>query len=104
MLMPFVNNGRHTLKIQSGIPIPKFGPNKKYPFDQLEPGDSVSFDNTEAFERARRAAQAYGRRHDIQFVARKGIQGDEYVGEGGTIWRELEEFPDVQEFDEETEE
>ena len=88
MLMPFVNNGRHTLKIQSGIPIPEYGPSRKYPFHDLEPGDSVEFDDTEAFERARRAAQAYGRRHNIRFVARKGIQDGEYAGFGGTIWRE----------------
>ena len=74
------------MKVNSGIPIPTSS-KRKYPFDQLEVDDSVEFDDTDAFERARRAAQSYGRNHGMQFTARKGIQDGEYVGTGGTIWR-----------------
>ena len=76
------------MKVRTGIPIPTSDPKQKYPFDALAPGDSVEFESTEVFERARRAATAYGRNHCMKFVARKGIQDGEFVGSGGTIWRE----------------
>lgn len=75
------------MKVNSGIPVPPDA-RKKYPFDELEVGDSVEFDDTATFERARRAAQSFGRSHDMKFIARKGIQDGEFVGSGGTIWRE----------------
>ena len=74
------------MKVNTGIPIPTSG-KRKYPFDQLDVDDSVEFDTTESFERARRAAQSFGRNHGMKFTARKGIQDGEYVGQGGTIWR-----------------
>lgn len=74
------------MKVKSGIPIPDTA-RRKYPFDQLEVNDSVEFDSTEDFERARRAAQAYGRTHNLKFIARKGIQDGVPCGAGGTIWR-----------------
>jgi hypothetical protein len=75
------------MKVNSGIPIPTENAKRKYPFDQLDIRDSVEFDDTAEFERARRAAQSYGRNHKMRFTARKGIQDGEYVGTGGTIWR-----------------
>ena len=74
------------MRVNSGIPIPTAS-KRKYPFDQLEVDDSVEFDDTDAFERARRAAQSFWRNHNMQFTARKGIQDGEFVGKGGTIWR-----------------
>ena len=76
------------MKVRSGIPIPSGDPKQKYPFDVLEPGESVEFECTETFEKARRAAAMYGRNHNMKFIARKGIQDGEYVGSGGTIWRD----------------
>lgn len=78
------------MKVRKGVPVPQ-GPRhyqRKYPFNELEPGDSIDFDDTDDFERARRAAQFYGKTHKIRFVCRKGIQNGEYVGQGGTIWRD----------------
>jgi hypothetical protein len=78
------------MKVSSGIPIPSTVNEtraRKYPFNTLEVDDSVEFDDTEEFERARRAAQSYARTHGIVFTSRKGIQGGEFVGTGGTIWR-----------------
>jgi len=75
------------MKVKSGIPIPTGNAKQKYPFDQMNVRDSVEFDSTELFQKARRAAQAYGRNHNMVFVARKGVQDGEFVGEGGTIWR-----------------
>lgn len=76
------------MKVRSGIPVHPIVGHKKYPFDQLDVGDAVEFESTESFERARRAAQSYGRNHNMAFIARKGIQDGVYVGEGGTIWRD----------------
>ena len=78
------------MKVDSGIPIPSTVNEtraRKYPFNELDVGDSVEFDDTEQFEKARRAAQSYAITHGIAFTSRKGIQNGDYVGTGGTIWR-----------------
>lgn len=79
------------MKVSKNIPIPKGGASaaiRKYPFNELEVGDSVEFESTEEFEKGRRAAAQYARNHKQRYIARKGIQDGEYVGQGGTIWRE----------------
>jgi hypothetical protein len=78
------------VKVSTGIPIPDNVNEtraRKYPFNTLDVNGSVEFDDTEEFERARRAAQSYGRTHGWVFTSRKGIQNGKFVGNGGTIWR-----------------
>lgn len=76
--------------IKKGVPIAaprKSGPARKYPFHEMEIGDAIDFDDTAKFERARRAAAAYGKQHDRVYTSRKGIQNGERTDQGGTIWR-----------------
>ena len=78
------------MEISKGVPIPQInrsGPQLKYPFDQMQVGDSLTFKDVDKFQRARRAAKAYGTRHNMLFTSRKGVQDGERTGEGGTIWR-----------------
>lgn len=93
MLVLFVNThpnlGDNIVKVTTGVPIPteKRNYQRKYPFNELGVGDSIEFEDTDTFEKARRAAQFYGKAHSVTFTCRKGIQDGEFCGEGGTIWR-----------------
>jgi len=65
---------------------------RKYPFHELEVNDVVTFSDTEQFERARRAAQSYGKTHNVKFTSRLGFQINEeneavHTGQGGIILR-----------------
>ena len=72
----------------SDIPPSRRGkPRRKYPFNEMEVGDSLSFDDTAIFEKARRAAQTFTKRYEVLFTTRKGYQDGKYIGDGGTIWR-----------------
>lgn len=83
------------MKVHKNVPLPPDARNVKYPFGQMEVNDSVYVEDDVTFERARRAAQAYGKQKGWSFTARKGIGIEEFDGEemtfpvtqGGTIWR-----------------
>lgn len=72
-------------------PVTRRGQKRKYPFNEMDPNDSISFEDDETFIKARRAARGHMNKHGGIFTSRKGYQviGDEvtYVGTGGTIWR-----------------
>ena len=63
-------------EIRKGVPIPssKTGRNAKYPWHQMEVGDSFVF-NGEARERAQTAASQAGRRYNKKFSVRKTEEG-----------------------------
>ena len=83
------------MKVHRKVPMPPDARNVKYPFGELEVGDTVFIEDDEVFEKARRAAQAYGRQKGWKFSARKhigieSIDGEDVtaiVSDGGTIWR-----------------
>jgi len=95
------------MKIHNNVPLPPItrrGRERKYPFHEMTPNDSVSFDDDDKFIKARRAARGYMNKHGGIFTSRKGYQiekdengeivldenGDPklvYIGTGGTIWR-----------------
>ena len=79
------------MKINKGnseIPPSRRGkPQRKYPFDEMNVGDSLGFEDTTIFEKARRAAQTYMKRYGVLFTSRKGYQDGNFIGTGGTIWR-----------------
>lgn len=84
------------MEISKGVKVPavkRTGPKRKYPFPEMDIGDSISFEQDELFDKARRAATLYGKRSKPSkvFTSRKGIQiiNDEarHIGAGGTIWR-----------------
>ena len=78
-----------TITLKTNIPCPedKHSSIRIYPFNEMEVGDSVEFDDTEMFHKARRAAAQYGKRNGVRFTTRKGIQDGSLQGQGGTIWR-----------------
>ena len=64
--------------VDHSIPVPALIRREtKYPFTQMAVGDSFHVDEDE-FERASRAAYAYGRLHDMKFACR---------GSMNRIWR-----------------
>lgn len=69
-----------TIKIEKGVPLPKRRGTKrsKYPFADMEVGDSFFFSETR--ERVSAAARAYGARTKKKFASR--VDGD-----GCRIWR-----------------
>ena len=78
----------HLDKSNTKIPPSRRGkPRRKYPFDEMNVGDSLGFDDTPTFEKARRAAQTYMKRYGVLFTSRKGYQDGKFVGTGGTMWR-----------------
>lgn len=66
------------MKIEKNIPIPESiqSGQRKYPFDEMEVGDSLYSDN----KAMRQAAYAYGRRKGIKLITRK-------EGTGYRAWR-----------------
>lgn len=78
------------VEIAKNVPVPPVthaGPKRKYPFNEMAVGDSLSFDSEETFHKARRAATLYAKRHGVVFTSRKGYQDGEKTGLGGSIWR-----------------
>lgn len=65
------------MKIEKGVPMPKSG-RKKYPFGQMEVGDSFYTENH--FRTVAPSACGYGQRHGKKFSVRK-------EGEGTRCWR-----------------
>jgi len=78
------------VEISKNVPIPpakRAGAKRVYPFNEMEAGDSLSIVDTTLFEKARRAAAEHAKKHKWLFRSRKGYQGIEHTGKGGTIWR-----------------
>lgn len=91
------------MELANNVPVPNItrrGQKRKYPFNEMRVGDSVSFDSDEVFIKARRAARGHMKKHGGIFTSRKGyqvvdvtleegveVQEAQYVGKGGTIWR-----------------
>ena len=78
------------MEIRNDVAVPnvrRSGAKRVYPFNEMNAGDSIEFDDEQTFEKARRAARAHGIKHGQVFTSRKGYQSGEYTGEGGTIWR-----------------
>lgn len=77
-------------EIQKNVPIPaatRVG-RSKYPFKDMEIGDSISVEDSEEFQRIRRSAYAYSRSHEgVSFASRAGHWNGQKVGHGGTLWR-----------------
>ena len=79
-----------SVEIRKDIPVPtvgRRGARRIYPLDELDIGDSLSLSDTKTFERARRAAAMYGKKHGLVFTSRKGIVDGEATESGGTVWR-----------------
>jgi hypothetical protein len=76
-------------------PVRHPGAQAKYPFGTMKVGQTVSIEDDEEFDRARRAAKQYTYRHPKLhkiFASRKGYLEDEDGNirpsdHGGTIWR-----------------
>lgn len=78
------------MKINHNVPLPVHNPrNKKYPWEDMAIGDSLSFKDEVAFYRAVRAAYAWARRQNpkVIFSTRSQIVEGEKSETGGTIWR-----------------
>jgi hypothetical protein len=78
------------MEIRQDVPIPErtgVGAARKYPFGDMAIGDSLSFEDSEKFEKARRAATVFAKRNGVLFTSRKGYEHGEHTGRGGTIWR-----------------
>jgi hypothetical protein len=78
------------MEIRQDVPIPErtgVGAARKYPFGDMEVGDSLSFGDSKKFEKARRAATVFAKRNQVLFTSRKGYENGELTGQGGTIWR-----------------
>ena len=68
------------MKIEEGIPVPKKVRAAKYPFNQMEVGQSVFFANVTTDSKPYRAAKAFELRRGWKFAIRRQ--------EGGIrIWR-----------------
>lgn len=79
------------LTIQSGAEIPPAKHNvrgPKYPFNEMQVGDYLSLEGRQEFDRVRRAAMSYGKRHGKRFESRTGYDGENKVKDhGGSVWR-----------------
>jgi hypothetical protein len=78
------------MEIRKDLAIPErtgVGAARKYPFGDMQVGDSLSISDSDKFERARRAATVFAKRNNMLFTSRKGYENGEHTGQGGTIWR-----------------
>ena len=67
-------------KIEKGVPVPiQVPPNKKFPFDEMSPGDSFGL-SADEHKGTRAAAYAYGKVKGQKFTVRKN-------GAGYRCWR-----------------
>lgn len=71
------------IEVTKGVPMPgvtrKFGL-RRYPFNQMEVGDSFAVPKDADSKAVRTAAYCYGGRHGMKFACRK-------VDDGYRIWR-----------------
>ena len=79
------------LDIQKDVPMPPKakppGSSPSYPWHDMEVGDCIPFATDEQFERARRAAANWGKRHGVEFKSRAKVLADQESETGGTVWR-----------------
>jgi hypothetical protein len=62
------------MKIETDIPVPVSTRSRKYPFMDMQVGESIWFDE-QVNGRAYRSALSTGTRHNLKFVARKENSG-----------------------------
>ena len=62
------------MKIENDIPVPVSTRSRKYPFMDMQVGESIWFDE-QVNGRAYRSALSTGTRHNLKFVARKENSG-----------------------------
>lgn len=68
------------LHIESTVPLPDDRPRLKYPFDDMQVGDSFLITDAGMVKNARSAAWMYSKRHRMKFSCRK-------VDGGWRVWR-----------------
>jgi hypothetical protein len=68
------------MKIDTDIPVPASTRSRKYPFLDMQVGNSVVFEGQKVNGKAYRAAMSTGTRHGMRFVSRP-------EGEALRIWR-----------------
>lgn len=68
------------LHVESTVPLPDDRPRLKYPFDDMQVGDSFLITEAGMVKNARSAAWMYSRRHGMKFSCRK-------VDGGWRVWR-----------------
>jgi hypothetical protein len=69
------------MQITKSIPLPRGDRSTKWPFGDMEVGESVFFENETTNSRAYRAARACGERQNKKFISRR-------EGNGLRIWRQ----------------
>jgi len=62
------------MKIETDIPVPVSTRSRKYPFLDMQVGESIWFDE-QVNGRAYRSALSTGTRHNLKFIARKEDSG-----------------------------
>ena len=62
------------MKIETDVPVPLSTRSRKYPFLDMQVGESIWFDE-QVNGRAYRSALSTGTRHNLKFVARKEDSG-----------------------------
>jgi len=68
------------LYVESSVPLPDDRQRLKYPFDDMDVGDSFLLTDPSMVKNARSAAWMYSRRHGMKFSCRK-------VEDGWRVWR-----------------
>lgn len=63
------------MQIEKNVPLPT-----KYPWEDLEVGDSVLIDEERVYNNARYSAYYHGKKTNKKFICRK-------EGTGGRVWR-----------------
>lgn len=83
MFSPVINTSTEVgMQIEKNVPLPDDNPrNKKYPWGDMEVGDSVYLDSSHEPAHVRSAVSHYGKRTGKSFVTRK-------EGSGIRVWRE----------------
>jgi hypothetical protein len=61
-------------KIEKNVPIPKGYVSRKYPFKEMEVGDSFAVEE-ENYNRVRQAAYSYSFRNGIKLAVKRGLDG-----------------------------
>ena len=63
------------IRIEKGVPIPNGDRIRKYPFGNMQVGDSAFFPGEKVNGRAYRASRSMGTRNNTKFVARPEADG-----------------------------
>ena len=68
------------LEVENGVPLPEVPERVRYPFADMEVGDSFLIRDESLVKNARSAAWMFGQRHGARFSCRR-------VAEGWRVWR-----------------